>query len=305
MTVEEIDAFLSIHQSRNISEAARRLFISQPTLSRRIKTLEEELGYSLLIRSKGKTTVYLTPRGEQFIQLAIEWRNIWDSMKGLNSSGGAPTYRLSFSGVNSLVTHIIYPAVYSFIQKNPNIQITLESQHSYNAFPRVREGILNGAFVANTFYDKNIRAFPLWNEPMVLIYGSALDISTIERPSDLDVSSEIRIQWNQEFRDWHNYWFSDNKNYRLDVDQLPAVEHFFKDNPTMWMVAPISSASIMARTLNCNYHFMDNLPSRPVYFITKERPSSTMKQFMFHLIEELKAIPFIQISDVSDWLENG
>ena len=53
MTVSEIDAFLAVVRYGSMAEAARRLYTSQPTLSRRLHSLEEELGYALLLRNKG------------------------------------------------------------------------------------------------------------------------------------------------------------------------------------------------------------------------------------------------------------
>ena len=44
MTTAEIDAFIAICQEMSISKAAERLYISQSSLSTKIKTLEKELG---------------------------------------------------------------------------------------------------------------------------------------------------------------------------------------------------------------------------------------------------------------------
>lgn len=50
----ELQSFVTICDCRNITEAARRLFITQPALSRRIRELEKELGLELFVRrSKG------------------------------------------------------------------------------------------------------------------------------------------------------------------------------------------------------------------------------------------------------------
>ena len=53
MTFLEIEAFLSIVQHGSFSAAAEKLYITQPALGRRIRALEEELGYALFIRNKG------------------------------------------------------------------------------------------------------------------------------------------------------------------------------------------------------------------------------------------------------------
>ena len=50
MDVRHLKAFLAVFEERNITAAAQRLFISQPTLSVTIKQLEEELGATLFVR---------------------------------------------------------------------------------------------------------------------------------------------------------------------------------------------------------------------------------------------------------------
>ena len=50
MDVRHLKAFLAVFEERNITSAAQRLFISQPTLSVTIKQLEEEMGVALFVR---------------------------------------------------------------------------------------------------------------------------------------------------------------------------------------------------------------------------------------------------------------
>ena len=70
MTDLELEAFLSVIQNGSLSKSAIELYITQPALSRRIKNLENELGYELFKRRKGKKEVELTSQGELFLPLA-------------------------------------------------------------------------------------------------------------------------------------------------------------------------------------------------------------------------------------------
>ena len=47
MTISEITAFLAVIECGSFSKAAEMLFITQPALSRRIQSLENEIGYRL------------------------------------------------------------------------------------------------------------------------------------------------------------------------------------------------------------------------------------------------------------------
>lgn len=51
MTDRQLRCFLALYETLNFSVAARQLFLTQPTLSYQIRTLEEELGTPLFVRT--------------------------------------------------------------------------------------------------------------------------------------------------------------------------------------------------------------------------------------------------------------
>ncbi|WP_250278955.1 LysR family transcriptional regulator [[Clostridium] colinum] len=74
MDFRVLQYFLAITREQSISSAAKSLHLSQPTLSRQIKTLEEELGKQLFIRSNRTITLteegmLLRKRAEEITQL--------------------------------------------------------------------------------------------------------------------------------------------------------------------------------------------------------------------------------------------
>ena len=73
MLTKQMDYILELSKTLNFNRAAENLFISQPTLSYQIKTLEEELGFRIFDR-RGKT-VQLTPAGVQFTGTLQNIRN--------------------------------------------------------------------------------------------------------------------------------------------------------------------------------------------------------------------------------------
>ena len=68
MTLKQLRYMLAVAQYKSINEAAKKCFISQPSLSNAIKDLEEEIGLELFIRTaKGIT---LTAEGSEFLKYA-------------------------------------------------------------------------------------------------------------------------------------------------------------------------------------------------------------------------------------------
>ena len=55
MTFRQVEAFLAVARERSFSRGARRIHLSQPTLSEHIRELEHELGKQLFLR-RGRRT---------------------------------------------------------------------------------------------------------------------------------------------------------------------------------------------------------------------------------------------------------
>ena len=68
MTLIQLKYAITVAGENSLNDAAKVLFISQPSLSSAIHSLEKEIGFDIFIRSKDGIT--LTPKGEEFIGYA-------------------------------------------------------------------------------------------------------------------------------------------------------------------------------------------------------------------------------------------
>ncbi len=66
MNLNNLKIFINVADSGNIIRAAEALFISQPAVSKAIRSIEDDLGVSLFIRDK-KTGIKLTDTGERIL----------------------------------------------------------------------------------------------------------------------------------------------------------------------------------------------------------------------------------------------
>ena len=77
MDLSEIETFLTIVNTKSITKTADILFLSQPTVSHRLKSLEKELGFPLIVRKKGFKNVELTSKGSEFVSIAERYISLW------------------------------------------------------------------------------------------------------------------------------------------------------------------------------------------------------------------------------------
>ncbi len=103
MDLRSLQSFLVVAQEQNITRAAERLHIAQPSLSRQMIELENDLGKQLLVRGKRSLSltedgVQLRKRAEELVALAEKTRQEISSstaeISGRIAIGGAPTERL-------------------------------------------------------------------------------------------------------------------------------------------------------------------------------------------------------------------
>ena len=68
VTIQQLKYIVSVVENGTITEAAKKLYISQPSLSNTIKDIEEEVGITIFIRSRAGIVV--TPEGMEFVGYA-------------------------------------------------------------------------------------------------------------------------------------------------------------------------------------------------------------------------------------------
>ena len=79
MDIRELRYFLAVADEQNITKAAERLYISQPSLSKQMSNLEEEIGAPLFIRGGRKIT--LTDSGMLLKKRAEELMDLYDKTR--------------------------------------------------------------------------------------------------------------------------------------------------------------------------------------------------------------------------------
>ena len=88
MKQEDVSTFLAIVETRSISKAAEKLFLSQAAVSQRLKSLESEVGVTLIERRKGFKNIELTHYGNQFIDIAERWASLCQETEELKNKSG-------------------------------------------------------------------------------------------------------------------------------------------------------------------------------------------------------------------------
>lgn len=171
MELFQLRAFLAVAEELHFGNAAKRLGMGQPPLSRTIRQLEDELGTPLFYRTT--RTVSLSPAGETLVDHA---RNILDSCATTLSAikeahfGDTGTVRFGFSGASSdPMAARLASAVH---RVKPGIMFHLETSiFATEGLTRLIDGTLDLALVRWAEKPAGIVGRPVMTEfPVVAVY---------------------------------------------------------------------------------------------------------------------------------------
>lgn len=142
MEIRVLRYFLAIAREETITGAANFLHVTQPTLSRQIKDLEDELGQKLLVR--GSHRVVLTPEGmilrkraEEIIALVDKTEEEFYSMKGTLSGD------IYIGGGETDAMNLIAALCHELQESHPGIHYHLYSGNAEDVTERLDKGLLD------------------------------------------------------------------------------------------------------------------------------------------------------------------
>ena len=126
MELRHLKYFVTVAKTLNFSEAAKRLFITQGTLSQQIRQLEAEIGAQLFDRDRH--SVILTEAGEELLPLAL--KTIEDSQvcsNRMRDLKGALTGTLRI-GITHSFSELLTDTVKDFIREHPSVKLKIQSE---------------------------------------------------------------------------------------------------------------------------------------------------------------------------------
>lgn len=146
MELRVLKYFLTVAREENISNAAEYLHLTQPTLSRQLKELEDELGHQLLIRGNRKITLteeglLLRKRAEEIIELAEKTKN--EILNSNDSISG--NIIIGSAEIDDI--RPIFKVIKTMQLKYPNVKVSINSGDRSDIMDRLDKGLYDFAII--------------------------------------------------------------------------------------------------------------------------------------------------------------
>ncbi len=200
MELRQLRNFLIIGEEGSITAAARILRITQPALSRQIKTLEDDLGTPLLER--GAHSVSLTPAGEALMTEGRKLVKAADAMiEKVKLAGIGEPLRIGYAP--SLAGDFLAVAIERFTQFHPRVRVSLNDCSSAEMRAGLSSGkldlILAPPSSVQEVHWENLRTYG-WR----LIMKSSHPLASKKKISLADLSGEKLLLYDREH--YPEYW---------------------------------------------------------------------------------------------------
>ena len=242
MNYSDVEAFMAIVETGSLAKAADILYVSQPTVSRRLVNLEIDLGHTLAIRRKGQRAIHLTEWGEQFVPIAERWLSVWHETQQYKLS--ELTMHLSVGCTEWFNSFALKPFYSELMQKEPSLKMKVISSPSHLTYSKLNELEIDVGLVCNAFNVKGIRVVPLFRDPLVLVCHESSDWVKPTPISPACLNPAYEVEWNHlpDYRKWHNYWWASESTPGIVCDFSVSLCFGFVENPNFWIIVPLSVA---------------------------------------------------------------
>lgn len=277
MEYKDIEIFLEIVRTRNITKTAENMFLSQSTISNRLKHLEEELGYRLLYRAKGQRLVQLTHYGKEFIPIAERWKNLFEETTLLKEKN---TQVLRIAANESAYYEIVEPFATEFLHTYTNLKLSFQICDTAHIYDLAEANLIDYGFASFESAREEIASKCISAQKTCLIRycENPVPVQKIH-PRELDISEEIRFTGGhfETFNSWYQKWFENPYAFHVSINSphaaLPLLREFGG-----WSLCPVHLAKLLSRIMSLQIYDLEEAPAdRKIYLIY--RKDSGLKNF--------------------------
>ncbi len=164
MEFKQLEAFVAVVDYGSFSEAARKLYLTQPTISAHVRSLEEELHTKLILRTTKKTTI--TTRGYQLYDSAVRMLEIRNNL--LENFTGVQKHMIDLAASTIPSSYLLPEILAAFGKTHPDIYFHSIQADSAESINRVLDGTADLALVGQNTCDETCVYLPFCQDELVI-----------------------------------------------------------------------------------------------------------------------------------------
>jgi DNA-binding transcriptional LysR family regulator len=181
MELEHLRAFVTLARHKRFTEAARRLSVSQPTLSRQVQHLERDAGAKLVVRSPEGAV--LTEAGARFLPHAERALGAVDAaLTEVAELAGEPRGTVAIGTLATVGAYVLPEAIAAFHKRHPGVRLSIREGYRDELERLVLGGELDLAIIQLPVRHEDLSALELWREDYLLAVPRGHRLATTKKP---------------------------------------------------------------------------------------------------------------------------
>lgn len=168
MTIRHLKLFIAVVDYKTMSNAAKKMFISQPSVSQAIREIEEYYHIRLFERLSQK--LYLTIDGEKLLKYARHIVSTFENMEQEFKIKNKNLY-IRIGGSLTFGTYMLPEILINFEKKYPNIQIKIMIDNTTFIEEKLLNNEIDIGIVEGEIENDDILKFPIYEDKMVVVIG--------------------------------------------------------------------------------------------------------------------------------------
>lgn len=175
MDIKQLEAFVCVAETKNFSQAAKYLDISQPSISNHIKILEDEIGEKLFVRRQRYSV--LTDIGKTLYKYAkqillLKEQALFECKKEKNI--------IEISASTIPFQHLLPIIISEFKLKYSSIEINVTEMDSYNIIDGIETDNIELGIVGTRTFNDNLEFIPIMQDSLVAVVPNKAPYSEIK-----------------------------------------------------------------------------------------------------------------------------
>lgn len=186
MNLKQLEAFVKVAEDGSFSKAAKALYLTQPTISAHISSLEKELNARLFIRNTKE--VSLSEDGRELYQYASQMVELEKKIEEVFSEEARRDTKCITIATSTIPAQYILPEILAtFNEKYPTEQFKVMEMDSSKVIEMVVSHMADIGFTGTVLEKKHCKYIPFYNDELVLITPNTEKYQKYaENPNDLE-----------------------------------------------------------------------------------------------------------------------
>ncbi|MEF9916688.1 MAG: selenium metabolism-associated LysR family transcriptional regulator [Lachnospiraceae bacterium] len=183
MNLKQLEAFVQIAEGKSFSKAAKELFLTQPTISAHISSLERELNARLFIRNTKE--VNLSKEGSTLYEYAKKMVGLEREIEQLFGQEGKSGQQCITIAASTIPAQYLLPSILAkFSEKYPKEQFKIMETDSAKAVEEVLNHHVDIGFTGTMLEKKNCKYIPFYRDELVVITPNSKKYKELKTKND-------------------------------------------------------------------------------------------------------------------------